>query len=64
MLNWLPRGTHDWERFIPPERLQSLLEETGLNILKIRGVSFDPLAWDWKLSSDVGVNYMVVAAKP
>jgi 2-polyprenyl-3-methyl-5-hydroxy-6-metoxy-1,4-benzoquinol methylase len=32
--------------------------------LKIQGVSFDPLGWDWKLSSDVDVNYMIVAAKP
>ena len=61
---WLPRGTHDWSRFIPPNVLQALLEETRLNILKKQGVAFDPLGWDWKLSPDMDVNYMLVATKP
>jgi 2-polyprenyl-6-hydroxyphenyl methylase/3-demethylubiquinone-9 3-methyltransferase len=61
VLNWLPRGTHDWNRFIPPSDLKASLEQSCLNILKTQGVSFDPLAWDWRLSSDVDVNYMIVA---
>jgi 2-polyprenyl-6-hydroxyphenyl methylase/3-demethylubiquinone-9 3-methyltransferase len=63
VLNWLPRGTHDWNRFIAPEALQVSLEESDLTVLKIQGVSFDPLGWDWNLSNDVDVNYMVVASK-
>jgi len=63
VLNWLPRGTHDWNRFIPPPALKRALEEGGLTVLKTQGVSFDPLAWDWCLSSDVDVNYMVVAKR-
>ena len=63
VLGWLPKGTHDWNRFIPPAELRAELEQTGLTILKTQGVSFNPLAWDWKLSSDVDVNYMVVAAR-
>ena len=63
VLNWLPRGTHDWNRFIPPAELRALLEESGLTALKTQGVSFDPLGWDWRLSSDVDVNYMVVAKR-
>jgi 2-polyprenyl-6-hydroxyphenyl methylase/3-demethylubiquinone-9 3-methyltransferase len=63
VLNWLPRGTHDWNRFIPPAQLEASLEETGLTLLKRQGVSFDPLAWDWRLSSDVDVNYMLVAKR-
>jgi 2-polyprenyl-6-hydroxyphenyl methylase/3-demethylubiquinone-9 3-methyltransferase len=63
VLNWLPRGTHDWNRFIPPPELKATLEETGLTLLKTQGVSFDPLRWDWKLSSDVDVNYMIVASR-
>jgi 2-polyprenyl-6-hydroxyphenyl methylase/3-demethylubiquinone-9 3-methyltransferase len=63
VLGWLPRGTHDWNRFIPPAQLSKSLEESGLNILKTQGISFDPLAWDWKLSSDVDVNYIVVAKR-
>ena len=63
VLNWLPRGTHDWNRFVPPAELQKSLEESGLTIMKTQGVSFDPLNWDWRLSSDVDVNYMVVARR-
>ncbi|HXB51445.1 MAG TPA: bifunctional 2-polyprenyl-6-hydroxyphenol methylase/3-demethylubiquinol 3-O-methyltransferase UbiG [Rhizomicrobium sp.] len=63
VLNWLPRGTHDWNRFLPPVELKTALEETGLTILKTQGVSFDPLGWDWKLSPDVDVNYMLVAGR-
>ena len=63
VLGWLPRGTHDWNRFIPPAELKASLEESGLTILKTQGVSFDPLGWDWKLSNDVDVNYMVVAVR-
>jgi 2-polyprenyl-6-hydroxyphenyl methylase / 3-demethylubiquinone-9 3-methyltransferase len=63
LLGWLPRGTHDWNRFIAPAQLQSSLEESGLTVLKTQGVSFDPLAWDWRLSSDVDVNYMIVARR-
>jgi 2-polyprenyl-6-hydroxyphenyl methylase/3-demethylubiquinone-9 3-methyltransferase len=63
VLGWLPRGTHDWNRFIPPTELNASLEEAGLTVLKIQGISFDPLNWDWRLSSDVDVNYMVVAKR-
>ena len=64
VLGWLPRGTHDWNRFLAPTQLRAKLEDSGLSILKTQGVSFDPLGWDWKLSSDTDVNYMVVAGRP
>ena len=63
VLGWVPRGTHDWTRFVEPPKLQAMLQDNGLNILKTQGVAFDPLAWDWRLSSDVDVNYMVVAGR-
>ncbi len=63
VLGWLPRGTHDWNRFIAPAELRAKLEATGLSILKTQGVSFNPVGWDWRLSDDVDVNYMIVAAK-
>lgn len=63
VLNWMPRGTHDWNRFLASEELRKSLEETGLTILKTQGVFFDVLTWDWRLSRDVDVNYMVVAAR-
>ncbi len=64
VLRWLPPGTHDWNRFVEPHRLQAMLEEAGLNVLKTQGVSFDPLGWNWRLSTDLDVNYMVVGASP
>ena len=63
VLRWLPPGTHDWNRFVEPAELRRLLEGAGLNPLKTQGVAFDPIAWDWRLSSDVDVNYMVVASR-
>jgi len=63
VLRWMPKGTHDWNRFLPPDEIQKSLEETGLTILKTQGVFFDVLTWDWRLSNDVDVNYMVVAGR-
>ena len=54
-----PRGL----AVVAPEELREKLEELELTILKTQGVSFDALNWDWKLSSDVDVNYMIVAAR-
>jgi 2-polyprenyl-6-hydroxyphenyl methylase / 3-demethylubiquinone-9 3-methyltransferase len=63
VLRWLPPGTHDWNRFVEPERLTKMLTEAGMTVKTLQGVSFDPLNWAWKLSGDVDVNYMVVAGK-
>ncbi len=63
VLRWLPAGTHDWNRFVAPTDLRRMLEESGLNPLKTQGVAFDPLTWDWRLSPDVDVNYIVVASR-
>lgn len=63
VLGWVPRGTHDWTRFIEPKRLHALLKDAGLKVLKTQGVAFDPLTWDWRLSNDTDVNYMVVAGR-
>ncbi len=63
VLRWLPPGTHDWNRFVEPMTLRRLLEESGLNALKTQGVVFDPLRWDWRLSSDTDVNYVIIAGR-
>jgi len=63
VLRWLPAGTHDWNRFVRPDELERLLEDAGLTVRRVQGVAFDPLRWDWRLSSDTDVNYMVVAEK-
>jgi 2-polyprenyl-6-hydroxyphenyl methylase/3-demethylubiquinone-9 3-methyltransferase len=64
VLRWLPPGTHDWNRFATPQELSKTIESAGLSVLEIQGVSFDPLSWRWRLSSDTDVNYMLAAAKP
>jgi 2-polyprenyl-6-hydroxyphenyl methylase/3-demethylubiquinone-9 3-methyltransferase len=63
ILRWLPAGTHDWNNFVSPETLSSELRELGLTIVETRGITFDPLGWTWRLSSDTGINYMIAAAK-
>jgi ubiquinone biosynthesis O-methyltransferase len=63
ILRWLPPGTHDWNRFIPPADLRQHLTASGLTVAKTQGVSFDPLNWSWRLSGDTDVNYMMVAGK-
>jgi ubiquinone biosynthesis O-methyltransferase len=63
VLRWLPPGTHDWNRFVEPDRLIGLLKDAGLSVKQTRGVSFNPISWSWSLSDDTDVNYMVVAGK-
>ena len=64
VLGWLPRGTHDWSKFVTPDEARSALLETGLNVGNTVGVSYAPLSDSWKLSTDTGVNYMLVATRP
>lgn len=64
VLRWVPAGTHDWNRFVRPARLIAALENSGLRIVSRQGFSFDPLAWSWRLTGDLDVNYAVAAAKP
>jgi len=63
ILRWLPPGTHDWDKFVAPDALRAILEDSGLKVLKTQGIAFDPLGWDWRLSNDTDVNYMVVAER-
>ena len=63
ILRWVPYGTHDWNRFLEPRRLCAMLEDAGLSALKTQGFMFDPLSWDWRLSGDTDVNYIVAAAR-
>jgi 2-polyprenyl-6-hydroxyphenyl methylase/3-demethylubiquinone-9 3-methyltransferase len=62
ILRWLPAGTHDWNKFVSPETLSSELRSLGLATIETRGISFDPLGWNWQLSADTGINYMIAAA--
>ncbi|MBU6156560.1 MAG: bifunctional 2-polyprenyl-6-hydroxyphenol methylase/3-demethylubiquinol 3-O-methyltransferase UbiG [Alphaproteobacteria bacterium] len=64
VLGWLPRGTHDWNRFLKPMELDAALGRAGLNGRNETGVFYNPLLNEWSPSSDTDVNYMLVAEKP
>ncbi|MCK0198410.1 bifunctional 2-polyprenyl-6-hydroxyphenol methylase/3-demethylubiquinol 3-O-methyltransferase UbiG [Ancylobacter sp. 6x-1] len=64
VLGWLPRGTHDWRKFVTPEELSAALEAAGLTVLDRQGVVFNPLTNEWRRSSDMAVNYMMLAGRP
>jgi len=64
VLRWLPRGTHDWNRFITPDELMDLLRKAGLDPVDAKGMVFDPLSWTWALSArDLGVNYVTASIR-
>jgi 2-polyprenyl-6-hydroxyphenyl methylase/3-demethylubiquinone-9 3-methyltransferase len=63
VLRLLPRGTHDWEKFLKPSELARLLAAAGLEVGGRRGIVFNPLANTWRLSSDTGVNYFITATR-
>ena len=64
ILRWLPRGTHRWDKFVTPNELEIVLEQSGLHLADETGVIYTLFADRWQLSTDMDVNYMVVAEKP
>ncbi|MGD9868823.1 MAG: bifunctional 2-polyprenyl-6-hydroxyphenol methylase/3-demethylubiquinol 3-O-methyltransferase UbiG [Hyphomicrobiales bacterium] len=64
ILRWVPAGTHRWDRFVTPAELADGLEKTGFRPGEARGLIFDPLRGEWRLSGDTDVNYLLAAAKP
>ena len=61
VLRWLPRGTHQWDKFVTPDELTHHLARNKLTVTDQSGVVYNPLADKWSLSGDMDVNYMVVA---
>jgi 2-polyprenyl-6-hydroxyphenyl methylase / 3-demethylubiquinone-9 3-methyltransferase len=61
VLRWLPRGTHEWNKFVTPDELAQHLERNRLAVTDQSGVVYSPFADKWSLSADTDVNYMVVA---
>ncbi len=65
VMRWLPKGTHDWAKFITPDELQALLETAGLTPVDRKGMVFNPLSWSWSLSArDLSVNYVTTSVRP
>ena len=64
LLRWVPRGTHDWRKFVRPSELAAGLRSHGIGIDDVRGMVFNPIAGTWSLSDrDLEVNYLLAGRK-
>lgn len=63
ILNWLPKGTHDWNKFFKPHEITNLLEKNTLRVVELKGVSYSPFTAKFSLTDDLSVNFMVVGRK-
>ena len=65
IMRWLPKGTHDWAKFITPDELYGMLRQAGLDPVDRKGFQFNPVSWKWRLSDrDLSVNYVTASLKP
>ena len=63
MLRWLPRGTHDWNKFLTPDEIRAHLASEPVAVEGPFGVAYNPLADRWSRSADAGVNYMMTVIR-
>ncbi|WP_425092447.1 bifunctional 2-polyprenyl-6-hydroxyphenol methylase/3-demethylubiquinol 3-O-methyltransferase UbiG [Tropicimonas sp. S265A] len=65
VMKWLPKGTHEWNKFITPDELFELLRNAGLDPVDRKGFVFNPVSWQWAISDrDLSVNYVTAAIRP
>ncbi|GAB5438647.1 bifunctional 2-polyprenyl-6-hydroxyphenol methylase/3-demethylubiquinol 3-O-methyltransferase UbiG [Falsiruegeria mediterranea] len=65
VMRWLPKGTHEWNKFITPDELFDLLRQAGLEPVDRKGFVFNPILWSWSISArDLSVNYVTASIKP
>lgn len=64
VLGWLPRGTHDWNRFVTTEELRRHLADAGFAAPELSGIIYDVVSDAWRLSPDTDVNYIAAAVRP
>ncbi len=64
VLGWLPRGTHDWRRFVRPAELASWLRAAGFAVDRLSGLGWQPRDGSFELRRDVAVNYLLAAHRP
>ncbi len=65
VMRWLPKGTHEWSKFITPDELFDLLSQSGVEPVDRKGFVFNPLTWSWSISPrDLSVNYVTASLKP
>jgi 2-polyprenyl-6-hydroxyphenyl methylase/3-demethylubiquinone-9 3-methyltransferase len=65
VLRWLPKGTHEWSKFITPDELYTMIEDAGLKPVDRTGMVFNPITWSWSLNPrDLSMNYVTASLKP
>ncbi|MEO8752348.1 MAG: bifunctional 2-polyprenyl-6-hydroxyphenol methylase/3-demethylubiquinol 3-O-methyltransferase UbiG [Casimicrobiaceae bacterium] len=64
VLRLLPRGTHDWTRFLRPSELAGFARRVGLDLTEMTGMTYNPLTRVYRLAPDTSVNYLAVYRKP
>lgn len=63
LLNWLPKGTHQWSSFLTPEELVLILQRASINVKEMAGFVYSPLTGRWSLSDDISVNFIAYGTK-
>jgi 2-polyprenyl-6-hydroxyphenyl methylase/3-demethylubiquinone-9 3-methyltransferase len=63
ILRWVPKGTHQWSKFLEPAELNDFLEKNGVALQSLKGLTLDPFTNSWNLSNDLDVNYLLSAVK-
>jgi len=64
VMRWLPKGTHEWNKFITPDELYALIQNAGLTPVDRKGFVFNPISWQWSISDrDLSVNYVTASTK-
>jgi 2-polyprenyl-6-hydroxyphenyl methylase/3-demethylubiquinone-9 3-methyltransferase len=63
VLGWVPKGTHDWNKFVTPAELRDMSRAAGLTITDIAGLSYHPLTDEWHRSTDLSVNYLAALTR-
>jgi len=64
VMRWLPKGTHEWSKFITPDELYDLIRKAGLEPVDRKGFVFNPVTWNWRTSDrDLSVNYVTASVR-
>ncbi|XP_078169734.1 coenzyme Q 3 isoform X1 [Carex rostrata] len=63
ILNWLPKGTHEWSKFVTPDELALILQRASVSVQEMAGFVYNPLTGNWSLSDDISVNYIAFGIK-
>ncbi|WP_375631550.1 bifunctional 2-polyprenyl-6-hydroxyphenol methylase/3-demethylubiquinol 3-O-methyltransferase UbiG [Bartonella sp. AA74HLJMH] len=63
ILRWLPKGTHDYKKFLKPLELKNFLSKNALTVIDEIGITYNPLNDNWNRSKDMGVNYLLLAKR-